>query len=84
MLQIVSLPSECTKFCKSIILPKNLLDEANYRFKTTVNKQLLKTLGTYLFCQCNQSKKTFSVEFEGPLFMSHWCMNKDEYVHNSV
>ena len=53
MLQIVSLSAECKKFCELITFTKNLLDEVNYRFKTTVHKQLLKPLGTYLFCQYN-------------------------------
>ena len=34
-----------------LFLPKNLLDEITYRFKTTVHKELLKTLGAYLFCE---------------------------------
>ena len=37
-----------------LILPKKLLNEVNYKFKTKVHKQLLKTLGTYLFCTTNQ------------------------------
>ena len=50
--------AKCTTTCRvqeilQTFLPKNLLDEVNYRFKTTVHKQLLKTLGTYLFCQYN-------------------------------
>ena len=76
----------CTTTCKvqetlQLLLLRNLLDEVNYRFKITVHKQLLKTLGTYLICQYNKSKKTLSVKFEGPLFNSHWCMNKHEHVH---
>ena len=53
MLQIVSLHAECKKFCKLITLAQKLLDEVNYSLKTIVHKQLLKTLETYLFCQCN-------------------------------
>ena len=53
MLQIVSLRAECKKFCKLITFKKKILDKENYSFKTTVHKQLLKTLGTYLFCQYN-------------------------------
>ena len=54
MLQIVSLHAECKKFCKLITFrKKKILDKENYSFKTTVHKQLLKTLETYLFCQYN-------------------------------
>ena len=53
MLQSVSLHAECKKFCKLITLIKNLLDEVNYSFKSTVHKKQLKTLETYLFCQYN-------------------------------
>ena len=52
MLQIVSLYAECKKFWKVIAFTKKILDERNYSFKTMVHKPLLKTLGSYLICQC--------------------------------
>ena len=53
MQQIVSLPAECKKFCELITFTKKFSDKVNHRFKTTVHKELPKTLGTYLFCQYN-------------------------------
>ena len=52
MLQPVSLPAECKKFCKLITFTKKFT-MGSKSFKTTVHKQLLKTLGAYLFCQYN-------------------------------
>ena len=52
MLQTVPLPAECKKFCKLITFNKRFTGWSN-RFKITVHKQLLKTLGTHLFCQHN-------------------------------
>ena len=75
MLQIVPLPAEYKKFCKLITFNKKFTRWSN-RFKTTLYKQLLKLWELIYFAN--------TVEFGGPLFKSHWCMNKHEHVNSSA
>ena len=62
MSQIVPLPAECKKFCKLITFNKKFTRWSN-RFKTTVDKQLLKLWELIYFAN--------TVEFGGPLCSSY-------------
>ena len=60
MLQIASLPGVQDILWINYFYQKNSLDEVNYRFKTTVHKQLLKPLGTIIyFANTTNQKRHF-------------------------
>ena len=71
-----------------MILPKKLLDEVNYSFKTTCSQTTVKNVGNLSICQYNKQKTFFWVKSEGPQYSSpngvytnlagiYFCLTRD-------
>ena len=55
-----------------ITFTKKLLDEVDYSFKTICSETTTKHFGNLSILPIQLIKKALSVDFESPLFKSHW------------